>query len=296
MPNIGGISVSVSNAANPVVTFTGLPASMAQPLLTAQQHQPPRRHGACVVPTAIGAHQPNTYTGDTFVNNGTVILQGNSNLGGPGTLTTGFLRFTGGTITTAGSTAITLDNSLQINGSVTFAAIAAAPITLNGPVSEFTKINALTVNTSPLTFLGPISSQAVLMAGGNNTLQLFGNSASHSAGIILAGGTINVGIGGTNIFPLGTGALTFAGGSLTTNYSKLNIGNPVNIPNTTATITGSTSLTLSGTINLVGAATIAATNTGVTTCCPASTTFPAQGASTHGRQLRCQRPGLLRRQ
>ena len=45
---------------------------------------------------------------------------------------------------------------------------------------------------------------------------------------------------------LGTGTVTFAGGSLNAFYSKVNVANNLSIPNTTATISGTNSLTLSG--------------------------------------------------
>ena len=57
---------------------------------------------------------------------------------------------------------------------------------------------------------------------------------------------------------------TFAGGILAA-QSKLTINNAVSIPNTTAGLGGGTSMTLGGTINVLGTGTLALSNTGITT-------------------------------
>ena len=101
----------------------------------------------------------------------------------------------------------------------------------------------------------------MLSAGANASTLTLNNASTYSGGTFLLGGPVAI----NNNTALGSGAVTFAGGTLNAAIELNNVNNTLNLPNTTATIIGSNNINFTGTVNLTGRRHVAVTNTAVTT-------------------------------
>ena len=225
---LGPNSIAVSNAASPVFTFQNALGGTFIPLLQVNTAGLAGTGTVVVTNTQIGG-QVNTYSGPTAFNAGTVVLPANTAPFGTGAVT-----FTGGNVTT--SIALSLGNSVTINGPVTFtnnSGNASVELALIGPVTLGAN-NAFIDNTNPLLVTGVVGGPAnvPLTVLGNNALELVASN-TYAGGTVLVGGYLGV----DNNAALGSGALVFAGvsgngdGSLQP-LSDVTISNPVQIPNT----------------------------------------------------------------
>jgi autotransporter-associated beta strand protein len=146
----------------------------------------------------------NTYTGATSVTGGSLELVS------PGALTTSSISVSNGaTLTLDSGSTIYTTPPLTDNGTATFKNTAVSVTTLNGTGTLNLTPTALTV-TSGGTFSGPIASTGSVMLSGG-TLVLSNTASSYSGGTKITGGTLQVDASGT---PLGSGAVTVAGGTL----------------------------------------------------------------------------------
>src|SRR5262249_39155899 len=126
LPGLAAGAVTVSNAANPTITFFSALAASAQPQITANGAAltavatTPGGANVYAIATTVRS-TVNTYTGGTTINSGTVLLQGSQNLG------TDAVTLNGGTMTSNAAfytlnsepIAIVLGNTVNVNGPVT---------------------------------------------------------------------------------------------------------------------------------------------------------------------------------
>ena len=252
LPNVGPLgpnSITVSNAANPVITFQNAFGGTFIPLLGVNAAGLTGTGTIAITNTTIGG-QANTYTGTTALNAGTVVTQHSASFG------SGALTLTGGTLNT--NAAMSLGNAVTFNGPVTFA--NTGTLTLLGPVSLGAN-NALTVNSNPLLITGAISGPTgvpLTLTGGNNTLELFG-AGTYAGGVLQNGATLNI----ANPAALGSGALTLTGGSLQT-FSDMTISTPVFLPNTTGTLSGINNITFTN-LDVLGTSVLSDQDSGLVT-------------------------------
>ena len=154
----------------------------------------------------------NTFSGNTSLNAGSLILGNNTALGA-GTLTAA------DNTTLDASTAISLNNALSLSGNLNIA------------------------GTSNLGLTGAIGGAGGLTKSGAASLILSGAN-SFIAGTTLNGGTLNVG----NDLALGTGALSVTGASTLDNSAGINLANAVNL-GANLTLAGTNPLSLNGVID-----------------------------------------------
>jgi fibronectin-binding autotransporter adhesin len=165
-----------------------------------------------------------------------------------------------------GTGAVTMTSGSGTNPtSLNLEGFAETIASLSGTANSTLNLNgaALTVNGTgaSTTFAGTIEDTAVTqgsltMSGAGSTLVLSGNNNTYSGGTNLNAGTIGV----TNNSSLGTGAVTFNGGTLQTQATLSAFNNLVSLAgNGTVDIDGNSS-TFSGVISGAGALTV--TNSG----------------------------------
>jgi autotransporter-associated beta strand protein len=202
---------------------------------------------------SLSSTNNNTFSGGTVVNAGLLIVNAASNFGN------GTLTLTGGTIQSG--SALTFSNPFNLNGNISF--------TSSSPI--FTAAGTLTTNavlnpTASVTFNGSIGEtvgvpRTLTVASGGGSA-IVNNINTWTGGTILVASTLQVGNAGA----LSTGAITFAGGALNSNISVV-VGNSINLPNVTATLSSVSSgnnLTFTGPVSLTGSNTLAVSNTGLT--------------------------------
>jgi len=133
----------------------------------------------------------NTYSGGTTINNGTVAISADSNLGAAG----GALTFSGGTLETTNN----------------FALDSTRSVTLNAPGGTFNVDNA-----STFTMGNPIGGAGALTKTGAGTLVLSNAANSYLGGTVINGGILALGTdsgASENSGALSGGAATITGGS-----------------------------------------------------------------------------------
>ncbi len=199
---------------------------------------------------------PNTYSGGTTLNSGTVI-SGNAANNGAGNFGIGPITLVGGSFNPNGGQQV-YSNPVNLNGAVTFAggqnSVFTGPITLVG--------NSYLTATNNALFEGVVSGSGSLavVAGGNSVF--LNNANTYTGGTILTGGTLQL---GTNL-ALGAGSLLIGGGTLDAT-TALAVNNTINLSNVTFTIGNSGqgfNVSFTGQVNLIGSNTIAVSNTGIT--------------------------------
>ena len=224
----------------------------------------PAISAALVLNTGTTSSAP---TNVNFVlNSGTVNLVANGSGSGAvvgANFGIGTLTLVGGIVNSnTGATLFNIPNPIVLAGLVTIGnALSTDSFAFNGPITLAT--NSVIRANNATFFNGVVGesggSHSLNTTAGSNTLTL-NNVNSYSGGTNLFGGTLAVGQGTS----LSSGTVTFAGGILVA-AAKVTISNAISIPNTTAVIAGNTSLTLGGTITLLGQGNLLVTNTGVTT-------------------------------
>ncbi len=209
----------------------------------------------------------NTYTGATTVTAGTLRLH-DANALGNGTLNSSSVMVAlgavldidlGGNLLANQTAAITLFNGGTGNGALTFSGTGDR---LNNAIHLG---DAVSMSSSGANTLGGVIDGAFSLSKlGAGTLTLMGAN-TYSGGTNLNAGTLNLGVSSTGSItngPVGTGTLTFNGGTLTANSSGISIANAF-VVDSDSTIGGSNNITLSGagTLN----AFLSNLNTGITT-------------------------------
>lgn len=197
---------------------------------------------------------PNTYTGGTTINSGTLTLSGAGTLGGiTNTLTaTGGIVSLGGTSQTIGSLAITGEATIQ-NGALTAAGLVASNPTGNATISSNLDLGTGTLGKSgdgTLTLSGTTTySGATTLSGG--ILALSGSGSLGSSNIVtLNGGSLD--LGGSSQFAntVTISALPSLGGVAILNGSlsltAFNVNTTVGVTTVSANIEGSTGITRTG--------------------------------------------------
>ncbi len=206
----------------------------------------------------------NSYSGDTILNAGMLAI-GNAEALGSGTLI-----INGGTISDNGeSVTLAANNAMVWNGD--FMARATFIKSLNMGTGNITLAKDVTITTgngtwgSTVTFGGVISdgdesySVRIVAGGANPGAVCFDGENDYDGGTILQSGTLRIGNGKA----LGTGPITFAGGTLATsswevpvtiaNNNAIIVEGPINIAGGTGAIdlgNGDVSLKQSSTVNL----------------------------------------------
>ncbi len=218
---------------------------------------------------------PNSYAGGTLINGPTVVLGDNRALGSNSS--SNLLGITAGTVV-ASTTALTLNQTLVLNGAVTFT--GNQNITFTSPVT-LTAANTLTVNNPLTTFsasIGEAAGARALTVNGLGTLAL--NSANtYSGGTTINMYTANAGAGVVNIntgstlssatptnplfsSSLGSGVVTFTSGVLNnTSAGTLTLNNVVVFSTTTDAIFNGNNLILSGNVSVTTSAVVLLGNT-----------------------------------
>ena len=208
---------------------------------------------------SLGTSVVNNYSGGTVINAGTVSNGGSANFGsGPITVNGGIFQTT--------TTNTTLSNALNLSGFLTIPSFSAV---------IFTGVTTLTANTyltlsNNLYLNGVVTGPgALIVAAGSATLVL-NNANTYTGGTILTSADLQIG----NNNALGTGQLTLVSGTINPSFNNGDniatvVPNNILLPNGSFTIatgigTQGTNLTFSGNVSVVGANTIAVSNTGQT--------------------------------
>jgi uncharacterized repeat protein (TIGR01451 family) len=196
----------------------------------------------------------NGYSGGSTLLGGTLTVGSNSALGGGG------LTIANGTTLGPTGVAVTLANTLTLNGNVTFAGTLG--LTLNAPI-VLTANRTLTVNnTAGVTLQGGVTESGgawMLTKAGAGKL-ILPVADSYSGGTTLSGGTLVVG----NNSALGTGTLTITTGTLSATGSAVTLANTVTLGGN-LNVGGSLAVTFTGPVTLTGNRTLTLTNTALTT-------------------------------
>lgn len=142
------------------------------------------------------------------------------------------------TIGNGGATVAIIDSNATLNGNVTFEAISGAVPSLTG--------------NDPLRWAGVVSGTGSLTKLGAASLVLMNTANSYSGGTAIDGGILQF----SNLSQLGTGNISFAGGTLQYNFNNSN--NTDDISTRTVTIFGASTSNINGQSNiaLAGGATI----------------------------------------
>ena len=207
----------------------------------------------------------------TTLSGGTLIISGNS-AGSPtitsGPLGIGNITFNGGTLESGTAASNTILNAYNVASSSTGTIISGSSngLTLSG-AGTLNAGSTLTINNSAntVTLSGNLSGAGNLTMSGAGTLAISGsNNGSLTGAVTLTAGTLQV-ANDANASPLGTGSLSFNGGTLvatipvTTNPLTNNF-----TLNASSIIGGTNNITLSGTGTFT-TGTLTVSNTGTTT-------------------------------
>jgi fibronectin-binding autotransporter adhesin len=193
----------------------------------------------------------NTYAGATTVSAGTLVATNSASFG------TGTLALAGGTVQGDGSP-LTFTNALTISANSILG--GASDLTFSGNFNLGTTTRTLTVsNTGATTFSGILSNTAGFTKAGAGTLTLSGSN-TYSGTTSLTAGTLVVGHNSA----LGTGTLALGGGTLAGDGTAHTLTN-TRTQSATATIGGTSDLTLSGTQTNSNTVTLNIANTALTT-------------------------------
>src|SRR5262249_33163447 len=212
----------------------------------------------------------NSYTGTTRINSGTIILS-NPNAFGNGTRP---LVIQGGTLQAGGSVAI--PNPYTLNqASITFG--GSLPMDFSGPGKLVGNVSILNNNTGGTALTGnlsegdptaPVASLSLTSAG--TTVLLLNGNNTYSGGTSIALNATNayLMVGGNNA--LGTGPISLTSGALIGGAgaaigSPLSPGgstlaNPIQVPGTAFTFSGSAPIILTGAVSLQSSVTLSVNN------------------------------------
>lgn len=180
----------------------------------------------------------NTYTGQTYVNQGVLSISANNNLGAVGTGAA--VNLDGGTLRATATFALN-------NGGANHRAVTLAD---NGGTVEVTGANTLTVS-------GNVTGVGKLTKTGTGVLALTGAGNTFSGGTSLGEGAITLGANNA----LGSGGLEFAGGILNANNRTVSMGvlsltadSTLNLlaDGTTSSLTFSSATWTGGTLTITG--------------------------------------------
>ncbi|MEO6752572.1 MAG: autotransporter-associated beta strand repeat-containing protein [Chthoniobacteraceae bacterium] len=214
----------------------------------------------------------NTYTGQTNVNFGTVVL---GNATALGTIAAGTVVASGATLDlngqTVGAEALVIGgagvggNGALINGNIAVAASLAGPVTLTADTTITTNsANANLTNGGSITLSGNVSGGFGIVKNGNGTLTLTGlniytGQTLVNAGILQAGNNFALG-------SVGAGTKVVAGASLQILGNVAVVGEPVEINGfgAGAAAPGALTQSLNGSSSLAGPITVA-TNANIST-------------------------------
>jgi len=202
----------------------------------------------------------NTYTGQTYLNEGTLQITANGALGAP---TTGAqINFDGGTLATTGTFALDNGGANRRN------------LVLGGGGGT------LSPASGTLTADGVISGAGALTKAGAGVLLLNNPNNSYSGGTVISAGTLQLAAAGA----LGTGALSLSGGAFqaTTTAAGV-IPNPV-ILSGNSTISGSNAVTFDGVFTMTNSFTISNSLSGKTLLIEGNV-FLSNGVTTTSKQL-----------
>ncbi len=235
--------------------------------------------GKLPVPGGTGS----TFSGGMTLAGGTLEIGGSSTVDsfvtlifiGAGPVGTGTLTMTGGTLESDGGNYI-LNNNVHLSGNVTMTGLSGGSLTFDPNILPngilLTGDTTLTVNNST-TITDQVAGghSLTLASSSTGTLYLGNASNNYAGGTNVAGGTLSFNsstfISGGNIFsgPLGTGPLTFSGGTLLQNGGGSTLANPVNFSGS-VTISGGpltfdpTGLQTAATVTLLSASSLTVNN------------------------------------
>lgn len=234
--------------------------------------------------TAALSGPPDTYTGATTVQAGTLLLSKATNaVAGPLNVAGGVVRELAGNqiadtaaVSVTSSGLLDLSNNSDVVGALTLdngsVATGTGTLTLGGNVTN-TGTSSVSGNvalgganrtitatsSSSLTVSAVVSGATGLVKTGPGTVTLAAAN-TYTGGTTLMAGTLGVG----NNSALGTGTLTVSSGMLAGTGAGQTLANPVTL-NGTMTVTGNSPVTLSGPVTLTANRTLNTTNTALTT-------------------------------
>ncbi len=195
-------------------------------------------------PGTLALSGVNSYTGNTTLSAGTLVVTNSSALG------SGTLTLTGSTTLQAGGGGVSLPNPVSLGGTVTLP--AGSNLTLSGPVT-LTGNRTLSINSGlVLTLSGTVGQSGgnwSLTKAGAGTLTMNGTGSYGST--VLNAGTLTVG----NVNALGSGALTLTSGILQAGNAPLSLANAATLKN--VTLGGSYNVTFTGPVSASGTTTAA---------------------------------------
>ena len=240
----------------------------------------------------------NTYTGATTINQGTLQIGADNNLGtGSITVDGGALRTTntmtitasrslsfgaaGGTLDVATGTTLTYDGALAGTGALTKAGTGTF-VTGGTDFNSWTgplAVNAGTFEITKQGFVGAIDNAAAVTVAGGATLRFNGNAAytQETIGSLSGGGTVvNSGAAAVNFIISGASNTTFSG-VITDTTNNLNL-----LKTGTSTLTLSGSNSYDGVTTISNGVIIAANNTALGTASNGTTVVSGAGLALQG--------------
>lgn len=190
----------------------------------------------------------NSYSGDTFVNDGTVTVANSLGFG------TSDVFVGGGTTLAAGATGLNVANAIQLNGPVTIDT-AANMLQLSGIVSG---VGSVTKNGSGILTLSGASTYAGPTAVAAGTLNVTGSLVS---AVTVGSGAALTGTGSVGSLVVSAGASVSPGAPGTNNAATLSVGGPATLGGTyNVNVVGSTADRIAATGALALGGTLAVTS------------------------------------